>query len=299
MQTVRVAEANSPAGGLILIAHHRGYFHRYNLDVRLLTYGTGKEALGELLLGKADLATAAETPLVRAAVDGQKYRILSTIGNFSQNLGVIVRKSVVPTPAAIKGKRVGYLPGTTSEVFLESYLAFHHLHLRDIVPVALEAEHLTGAMVDKRTDAIAIWHPYLTEIQAAMEGDSAVYNGVDMRTLVWNLVASEEFMQSPDVAIRFLQALEDAHNYAEQFPNHSKMIVANYTGMGSEVVDGIWTGSDLNLSLRQGLVVSLERHARTLLMAEGKDPGRMPNFLNYIYLDGLLKVSPDTVSVIH
>ncbi len=62
--TIAVSQA-SISFALVLIAADAGYFREAGLDVVFQTHTSGRDALAAALDGKADLATAAETPLDR------------------------------------------------------------------------------------------------------------------------------------------------------------------------------------------------------------------------------------------
>ncbi len=52
----------------------------------------GKTALKEVLEGKADFATVAETPVMFAIMKGEKISIIATIQTSSRNSAIMARK---------------------------------------------------------------------------------------------------------------------------------------------------------------------------------------------------------------
>jgi NitT/TauT family transport system substrate-binding protein len=60
----------------------------------------------------------------------------------------------------------------------------------------------------------------------------------------------------------------------------------------------IWSRTRLRVCLTQDLLIRMEDEARWCRKRMAP-PGSMPNFYNYMYLDGLEQVRPEAVSVIH
>jgi NitT/TauT family transport system substrate-binding protein len=61
----------------------------------------------------------------------------------------------------------------------------------------------------------------------------------------------------------------------------------------------IWPQHQFSLTLDQGLVAAMEDEARWMIEHDLAPEENVPNFLDYIYIDGLEVVKPDAVNVIH
>ncbi|UUZ63731.1 hypothetical protein LP417_31400 [Polaromonas sp. P1-6] len=60
-----------------------------------------------------------------------------------------------------------------------------------------------------------------------------------------------------------------------------------------------WPSYRFNMALDQGLILALEDEARWAIKNKLTSRTEMPNYLNYIYLDGLKAVMPSAVTIIH
>ena len=60
---------------------------------------------------------------------------------------------------ALKGKKVGYAAGTSSENILNTALASVGLTMDDIVALSMDADALTTAALSNQVDAVAAWSP--------------------------------------------------------------------------------------------------------------------------------------------
>ena len=75
--SLRIAVPLVPHAGLIHIASARGFFHDRGLEMTLLPQSYGKAALAEHLQGHADLAVAADVPVVVEVLKGAPLSIIA------------------------------------------------------------------------------------------------------------------------------------------------------------------------------------------------------------------------------
>jgi NitT/TauT family transport system substrate-binding protein len=61
----------------------------------------------------------------------------------------------------------------------------------------------------------------------------------------------------------------------------------------------IWGNYNHEVDLDQNLIVRLEVLTRWLMENSGTAPGALPNFLDYIYVDGLKAADPAKVTIVH
>jgi NitT/TauT family transport system substrate-binding protein len=78
-------------------------------------------------------------------------------------------------PGDLKGKRVGFTPGTTSDFFLDAFLTANGLTRQDIQPVALKPDEMQDAMIAKKVDAVSTWNYPLTLIAQKLSSDGIVF----------------------------------------------------------------------------------------------------------------------------
>jgi len=60
----------------------------------------------------------------------------------------------------------------------------------------------------------------------------------------------------------------------------------------------IWSENQFSLSLDQSLVTAMEDEARWMIKNNLTKEKQVPDFLNYIYVDGLKAVKPEAVNII-
>jgi NitT/TauT family transport system substrate-binding protein len=89
------------------IAQQRGYYLQEGLDVTPRLHSFGKSALGDLIAGNADFATAPDIPIMMAIMKGEKISVIATIQTSSNDNAIVTRKDTgILKPADLKGKTI-------------------------------------------------------------------------------------------------------------------------------------------------------------------------------------------------
>ena len=90
VQKLTVAYTIQPQCTLMHVAQAKGFFAEERLAVRPVMHTFGKAALQEVLDGKADLATAAETPIMFSILRGEKIFVLANMESSVTNNAALV-----------------------------------------------------------------------------------------------------------------------------------------------------------------------------------------------------------------
>jgi len=298
MARVVIADATQPVSGLVYMAQARGLFAEEGLDVTLLPHTTGKAALAATLAGEADVATVAETPLVFAALKGERFSILATIATTERNIAVAARTDCgIECPEDLRGKRVGVAPGTNAEFFLETFLLTRRIRTNEVRIEALTPESIPQALADGRVEAAAVWHPHLGAVQRAMKERVRCFYDEQIYTWSWNLVSRRGWAETNgDAAQRLLRALARAEEAAAAEPEAARGIVAARCGMDAHDLGEMWSSYHFRLTLGQWLILSMESQAQ---WARRKGAGGgLPDFRATMFLPILESLRPEAVTVV-
>jgi NitT/TauT family transport system substrate-binding protein len=145
-----VAVATGPATGPIYVASEKGYFSEEGLNVTIVPLTSGRLALDALFAGKAQVATAAETPLALAAFQKHGFSIIATMTESPHKL--VALKSKISAPADLKGKTVSTLKGSAGEFWMYSYLKANGLSASDVKFVNLQPTDAVAALIRGRSE---------------------------------------------------------------------------------------------------------------------------------------------------
>ena len=178
LEKVTVAIGTGPVTSLIHIAIVKGYFENEELDFILQQHPSGKSAFNAVLEGKADLATAAETPIMLAILRGEKICILTTISSTEKNKVIVARKDKgVSIPNDLKGKKVGVSVGTNAEFFLNSFLIMNGISRDEVEVINVESNAIVDTLTSGEVDAVSTWSPHIGILQKGLGDNGVTFSG--------------------------------------------------------------------------------------------------------------------------
>lgn len=296
---VSLACTADPQSTLVHIARAKGYFAEAGLEVQVQRHAFGKAALQAVLEGKADFATAAETPLVFAVLRGEYFFVIANIESSSHNSAIVGRRDAgIRSPRDLKGKAIGFTPGTTSDFFLDSVLLAQGLLRSDIRPVSLRPEEMQAALLGGKVAAVCTWNYPLTQIYQALGANAFLHYDPEVYTETFNLIASTDIVErQPEVAQSLLRALLKAEAFVAARPAEAQAIVATASGVDPQLVAAVWEAYNFKVRFDQTLLITLEDETRWAMRNGLSDQKVMPDFRKHIYLDPLRAVRPEAVWV--
>ncbi len=297
-QKVTLALYKSPRTATLLIAEDKGYFKDEGLDVTVDTYDTGQQALAAMLAGKADLATMADTPVAQAALDGEQFWIIASYCRVERAVSVVGRRDRgIATFSDLKGKTVGTTPGTIADYFLQSYLVNAGIDPRSVEAVNLTPSQYVDSVVNGDVDAVAVAAPQRGMAIEKLGANAVVLDNRSVPPTSMVAAATPALVESePDVIQRFLRAIVRADQFIQDNPEEAESISADSIGADAVYYESDWPDYSFEVVLDQSLVMSLEEQARWTF-ASADTTKTMPNFLDFIYADGLKAVQPDAVTI--
>lgn len=300
-ETVRIAHAQFESTALLCIAQDQQFFTHNGLNVITQKYDTGTGALDSILNGDADIAVGtAEFPLVGRAFKKEKIRVLGSIDR-AEFIYLIGRKDHgIAEVSDLKGKKVGTAFGTIAEFYLGRFLNLNGMDMQDIILINLKTpEEWVNATVNGDVDAIAIAQPHARIIQDQLGANAVVWQAQSSQPLYALLLSTDDWTtQNPELIRRFLKSLAQAEEYLIHNPDAAKAIVQRSLNLDAAYMETVWSQNSFSLFLDQSLILAMEDEARWMIANQLTTETQVPNFLDYIYEDGLKAVKPQAVNII-
>lgn len=306
-QTAHAAERlvicyGAASAALVPLAKLRDFYAAEGLDVELRHFPSGRQALEAMFAGKCSLATVAETPVAHYSLSRNDFRILAAISVASNFERIIAHSDRgILTPADLRGRRIAVSQFTTAHYFLDTWLAANGLLPHDVKIIYLPAQEIAPAFRRGDVDAVAHWEPTIQMLASEFGARAKIFSASGLHISPYLLVGGRDYVRNNSVTIeRVLRALLRAEHFAkEQSANAKALIAQDYAAAPSEI-ELIWPMHDFRVALEQTLPFILENAARwdIGLMPPAQRPV-LPNYLDFIYLDGLKTVKPEAVTIIH
>jgi NitT/TauT family transport system substrate-binding protein len=299
-QKITLANTTLPNSVLVHIALRKDYFTAEGLDVTPQPHPFGKVALNAVLEGTADLATVAETPIVFAVTSGKPLYVLAVIQTAIKNEAIIASQAGgIIKPSDLKGKNIGVTLGTTGDFFLDSFLVAHGIDRQQVNIIDLKPEEMLDALDKGRIAAVSTWNPHLRILQKALGDKGTIFYGETIYTETFCLAAQQDFVKAhPETVTKILRSLVRAETFVKQNPEESRRLVSEFIKMDKVLLDEIWDDFTFKVTLNQSLLIALENETRWAIKNGWATVTEPPNYLDFIYINGLLSVKPDAVRVI-
>jgi NitT/TauT family transport system substrate-binding protein len=174
------------------------------------------------------------------------------------------------------------------------------MNMDDITIVEVQTpEEWVNAVVNGDIDAVVTAQPFANAARDRLGANAVVWSAQSSQPLQTQVISTEAWItKHPELVIRFLQALALAEEYALRNPAEAKAIVQKQLNLDAAYMETIWSQNRFSLSLDQSLIAAMEDEARWMIENNFTTEMEVPDFLDYIYVDGLEEIKPDAVNII-
>jgi len=294
-----VGVPRSPLSLPLYVAESEGMFDDVGLRVAMTECTSGQRCMKMVLDGTIDVGTVGDTPIVFNSFSSSDFVVLGTIASTPGDLKLIVRRDAgITAPVALQGHKIGIVPGSTSQYFLDSFLLTHGVDLQQVTTVPMQPDAMLAALQSRQVDGVSIWEPHGFRIIGAMKSSVLLLPSEGVYSVTFNLVAHRRLAGVRDADLsRLLKALVQAEQFIQRYPERAKAIMRRRLASDDAFVQWVWPQQVFRLSLDQSLLKTLESEARWALR-EGHVSGHAPpNFLPLLYRAPLTAVNPAAVGI--
>jgi len=210
----------------------------------------GEGGITRISSGEADLATNAETQLLRESLANPDLRIIMTVTESFYRL-VARRSAGIETLADLKGKRVMLPRNTSAHYFLVAMLHTVGLTEEEVELVNLPAaqgdqtgmDQMSDALARGDVDVISIWEPEPEDAIHRLGDDAVVFQDRSVYREVFNLHARATDLADPSKRrsiVAFVRAVAEASAALKDNPETQWPHVSSVTGFTTEEISWGW-----------------------------------------------------------
>jgi NitT/TauT family transport system substrate-binding protein len=300
VEKLSIAMPIGPHAALLHIAAAKGYFAEEGLDVTVVPTIHGKAAIDLVVQGKADLGTAAEVVFALAVARGEALAIAANMFSSTKDMAVIARRDRgISAPRDLVGKKVGLSLGTAGEYFLWAFLIRHKLPPDSVTMVDMPPGEIPQALAKGTIDAASTWEPNVRNAQLALNDATATFYEPLAYTETFNVIGRSDFLKGNSKAIeKLVRAILKAEQFNRSRPEEALNVVAERLKIDVASMRSTWNNFNFEVDLRQSQLITLEDEARWAMARGYFEKGPIPNYLPHLYLDALLAVRPERVTVV-
>ncbi len=299
METLIIAAVPTELNALIYIAEDQKFFDRNGVQVAFKGYDSGATAAAGMLNAEADIASAAEFPIVRQVFNKKDITSFGTIAKYENTYIIWRANNGIKTIHDLKGKRIGITLQTISEFYLGRTLDLNGMNIRQVTLVDTKAAESEKALANGEIDAVVTWEPWVGQINQRMGKEVITWALQSGQYAYWNLVSTRDWTRNHSNTLkRIINLLMQAEGYLESHKNEARAIVRKRMNFDDAYMEIIWPRYQFALSLDQSLITAMEDEARWMIKNHLTTAKEVPDFVNYIYIDGLKAVKPGAVNII-
>lgn len=285
---------------LVYVAQQQGFFKRHGVDLTIENYQTGSYAVNDLVAGKVDVATASEFALVLQGFKTGDLRAVGTIST-ADNVEVVARRDRgIEKPADLRGKRVGVPRNTGADFFLRTFLSFSGIRPEEIRAVDLKPSEMVEALSEGKIDAVCWIPPFSDAVKKNLGGKVLSWSAQGGLDYFFLMITRDELIKArPRTVTGLLKGVLEAEDFLRMHEKEAQSIIERNLGLDHEAVLNTWAKTHFRVRLDQALLTLMEDEARWAIRNKLVDSEKVPNYLTFLYLEGLEKIRPNAVSVIH
>ncbi|MFD2616437.1 ABC transporter substrate-binding protein [Terrilactibacillus laevilacticus] len=227
------------------IAEDQGLFKKYKINVKLVSFKQDADLNAAFASDDIQLANiASHTALRMAGQNGLDIKSIVFLDE-STKADAMITTGKYKSFADLKGKKVAYEEGTTSDLLFKQALKDNNLTSKDFKIVLSSAADAGIALASNKVDAAVTYEPYISEIKNKNKDIHSIYSGSDAPGLISDMtVVKTSFLKdNPKVQDKLEKIWDEALDYWKENPDKGNEIVAKGTGSTVEdlppILDGI------------------------------------------------------------
>jgi NitT/TauT family transport system substrate-binding protein len=283
---------------LPIIADVKGYFRDEAVTVEYRPLQTGKIAQDALVSGDIDLGVLVDSNIAFIRFQGENdIRVVCTIQEKHDDALVARRDRGITKPTDLTGKKIGYLPATTSHIFLARYLAKQGVDINGVTLVSMSPPAMQAAVIRGDVDAISAWQPFRFNAMKELGGNGVEFND-ESAYVAYALIAgrSRFFDARTDECKRVLRALLRAEEFVEKNTDEAIAILADKIPMERDALQAAWKEYRVRVRLDQGILKLVEEEGRWIAETQDGFKGKpVPDYSITFDATLLRNVAPDRV----
>lgn len=284
---------------LIFLAEELGYFEKNGIQLNLKSYDSGGAAVSAFQKGEADMAISGDFAMVSRMATDNKIRIIASLAEAHVSQVVARKDKGISVPSDLRGKKIALTKGTQSEYDLGVYLTRNGISLSEIAIVNSTPDEVFAALQQGTVDAVVIWEPFVKNLVDTLGSNQIHWSADNGTPLYWLLASTDMYVRDhKDTVTRVIRSLHQAEMYWKQYPSESKELMIKRTGITAEYAEYIFPKVNIKLALPQALLIVFENETQWMIQQKLNNVAKVPNYLDFIYLDALKTIKPESVSII-
>jgi NitT/TauT family transport system substrate-binding protein len=269
-----------PSWAQIPVAADTHLFSKHDVNVKVVNFQSGVEALQAVAAGQVDITTAADVPTSAALTRTPTLRVIADGSRWEGSRIVARRSAGVHTIDDLAGKSIGTPLGTSAAYYIANALAQNNIDA-ELVQVAPSA--IVTAATQRNVDAVSIFQPYQAQTIAALGADAVELEGGTYNQHSLFIATPAAISDKGEAVKSFLAALDEAGAALKQQDDAAVTAVAKATQLEPELLRTVLTEFDFTLQLKPDLATKLGELGEWAKTQKSIDPStELPDYAQFL-----------------
>lgn len=239
------------------IAQDKKMFAAHGMNVNISNFSEDAQINAALASGKVDAANVATHTAMKMIQSGVPITAV-LLEDQSETADAIMAKKGITSVKQLKGQKVAYEEGTTSEILLSYALKKNGMSLKDVQKVPMPAANVGAALLAGKVNVGVTYEPYLSEINAKGGGHALFTAGKDPGLVSDVLVVRNDVIKKkPGQVLAMVKTWGDASKYLADKPADGQAVIAKNVGASVSSLKSAFDGVKIytlpeSASLMQG-----------------------------------------------
>jgi ABC-type nitrate/sulfonate/bicarbonate transport system substrate-binding protein len=222
-----IATGIDPSLAAFYIGKLGGFFEKNGLDVTINTGPSGSGMVPFLVQNQVQAVFGGESSGITTQALDNNVVVAAEMLQVLKYMGIIGRN--IDTIEGLKGKKIGVIVGSASEVFWRAFVSKFNLNPKDYTIVPVEAPEMLAALERGNIDAAAAYEPWLTRIVTGLPSVKLIRDNdgiINNRSFVY--VNRGWAVANPQAAEAFMRSLVQATDFIHKQPDQAAQQVATF-----------------------------------------------------------------------
>lgn len=232
--------------GPLWVAEQKGFFEQNGVDVELINFTWDQDVAAALASGNIQVISAATNTVILNINNGVDLKGFMVMDGSTTADAILAGNNIASIPE-LKGKKVAYEIGSTSDLLINYALNSNGLTIADVEAVPIAAADAGLALIAGRVHVAVTYEPYISAALAQGPDFKVLYTAGEKPGLISDVLAAETgfISENQEELIGIIKAWDQAVTFLRDNPEEGGQIIADAVGSPIEEFNTAFSGVHL------------------------------------------------------
>jgi NitT/TauT family transport system substrate-binding protein len=232
--------------GPLWVAEEKGFFEANGVDVELINFTWDQDVAAALASGNIQVISAATNTVILNINNGVDLKGFMVMDGSTTADAILAGNNITSIPE-LKGKKVAYEIGSTSDLLINYALNSSGLTIADVEAVPIAAADAGLALIAGRVDVAVTYEPYISAAFAQGPDFKVLYTAGEKPGLISDVLAAETgfISENQEELVSIIKAWDQAVTFLRDNPEEGGQIIADAVGSPIEEFNTAFAGVHL------------------------------------------------------